>query len=405
MFGMLQPTRLSPLRRLGVRYVNDLTVQRGRHGSTPMIQHGPPGRSAVSGHTVTVFGCTGFLGKYVVQQIARKGTQVVVPYRDEDEKRPLRVMGDLGQIVPLEWDAKNLDQIRECVRRSDTVYNLVGRDYETRNFSYRNVNATVAGNIARICREEGVPRLIHVSHLNASADSPSAFYRTKHNGEEIVRREFPEATIVRPGPMYGHEDWFLNDMAQWPIKYALNGSRTRTMPVHVVDVAEALSKMLDAPKTSIGSTFVLPGPEVFTYDELLNLVSFFTMRPRRSLPPIPGFVASMFASVVNRLLWFPTVAPDEITRKFIDDAGAKLDQAIAALKAKNYPEGWSKDFDTATYDVNGRLVKSWADLDIQPARLQDHAVKYLRIYRSSENAETPLEVGSFKPPRPYKVVR
>lgn len=68
-----------------------------------MIKKGPAtgGRSAVSGHTATVFGCTGFLGKYVVSKIAKAGTQVVVPYRDEDAKRPLRVMGDLGQIVPL----------------------------------------------------------------------------------------------------------------------------------------------------------------------------------------------------------------------------------------------------------------------------------------------------------------
>lgn len=57
---------------------------------------------------------------------------MVVPYRDEDEKRHLRVMGDLGQIVPLEWDARNADQIAECVRHSDVVYNLAGRDWETR---------------------------------------------------------------------------------------------------------------------------------------------------------------------------------------------------------------------------------------------------------------------------------
>lgn len=58
--------------------------------------------------------------------------QVVVPFRDEDEKRHLRVMGDLGQVVPLEWDMRNDTQIEEAVRHSDIVYNLVGRDYETK---------------------------------------------------------------------------------------------------------------------------------------------------------------------------------------------------------------------------------------------------------------------------------
>jgi len=85
---------------------HDLIVQHrpgAKQAPNPVIKKGPAtgGRSAVSGHTATVFGCTGFLGKYVVSKIARAGTQVVVPYRDEDAKRPLRVMGDLGQIVPL----------------------------------------------------------------------------------------------------------------------------------------------------------------------------------------------------------------------------------------------------------------------------------------------------------------
>src|SRR6185437_412507 len=87
--------------------------------------------SSVSGHIATVFGATGFLGRYLVSKlgrnkkqiamdilltacipsplitfsynhyVAKHGTQVVIPYRDEDAKRFLKVTGDLGQIVPL----------------------------------------------------------------------------------------------------------------------------------------------------------------------------------------------------------------------------------------------------------------------------------------------------------------
>lgn len=94
----------------------------------------------MSGQVATVFGCTGFLGRYLVHKIAKQGTQVIVPYRDEDEKRHLRVMGDLGQIIPMEWDARNPEQIKECLRHSDVVYNLAGRDWQTRNFSYDDIN-------------------------------------------------------------------------------------------------------------------------------------------------------------------------------------------------------------------------------------------------------------------------
>jgi len=62
----------------------------------------------------------------------KSGSRVIVPYRDEDDKRHLKVMGDLGQIIPLEWDLRKPEQIEECLRHSDVVYNLTGRDYETR---------------------------------------------------------------------------------------------------------------------------------------------------------------------------------------------------------------------------------------------------------------------------------
>lgn len=160
-----------------------------------------------------MFGCTGFLGRYVVNRLAQRGTQVVVPYRDEDTKRHLKPMGDLGQIVPMEWDARNDDQIEECMRHSDVVYNLVGRDYETKNFKYNDVNVSTASKLASMAESLGVSRFIHLSHLNADPNSPSAFLRTKAEGEEAVRRAFQGATIVRPATLFGHEDRFLNQMA------------------------------------------------------------------------------------------------------------------------------------------------------------------------------------------------
>lgn len=83
------------------RSVHDLVIK--RKTGLPIHRAGPygGGRSSVSGHVATVFGCTGFLGRYLVDRLAQKGTQVIVPYRDEDEKRHLKVMGDLGQIVPM----------------------------------------------------------------------------------------------------------------------------------------------------------------------------------------------------------------------------------------------------------------------------------------------------------------
>lgn len=143
-----------------------------------------------------------------------------------------------------EWDIRNEEQIAECVRHSDIVYNLVGRDYETkcvpfsflsnkpqrrqcspfpsfslRNFTFDDVHVKGAGLIAKVSASVGVPRLVHVSHLNASPTSTSHFYRSKAAGETAVREVFPSATIVRPGPMFGYEDKFLNNISSEQISF------------------------------------------------------------------------------------------------------------------------------------------------------------------------------------------
>ena len=330
---------------------------------------------------MTVFGCTGFLGKYLVSKLGKAGTRVIVPYRDEDEKRPLRVMGDLGQIMPLEWDMRNPAQIEECMRHSDTVYNLTGRQYETRNYKYEDVNVKGAQLIAQIARDLDVPRFIHISHLNAKPDSESRFYRTKYEGEVAVREAFPEATIVRPAPMFGGEDWLLNAIASFPSTFRLNGGQTRTRPAHVIDVAEALSVMLTAPRTSIGSTFALPGPRTYTYENLIKLVDAFTLKSHGGLP-IPRPVAMLAATIMNRCIWWPTISPDEVVRKYIDDATSHASSGIHEA----VPSGWETPDMSGLENmrgVNGELVKSWADLNIEPETLEEHAIKYLRRYRSS----------------------
>lgn len=278
--------------------------------------------------------------------------------------------------------------------------------------------------IASVAAQSYTPRLVHVSHLNASPDSSSAFYRSKYTGERAVRDAFPEATIVRPATLFGAEDWFLNAMArksrsrvslktEYPILYQLNGGNTKTVPSHVVDVASALCTMLTAPITSTASTFVLPGPQAYTYNELLNLVTFFTMKPVPNYPTVPKAVAKLVATAMNRGIWWPTVSPDEIERKYIDDAGLI---ALFAPVEEAKPSGWGLARGTAAMTgIDGEPVKGWAELDIEPGLIEQHAIKYLRRYRDSYvfarsqaddsvNYDIPVELGQYKPPRRYHVV-
>jgi NADH dehydrogenase (ubiquinone) 1 alpha subcomplex subunit 9 len=137
------------------------------------------GRSSLGGYTATVFGATGFLGRYIVNRLARRGCQVIVPYREEMAKRHLKPTGDLGRVVFMEWDARNTQSIEESVRHSDIVFNLVGRNYPTKRFSLMEANVESTERIAEAVAKYDVDRFIHVSSYNADANSPSEFFRAK----------------------------------------------------------------------------------------------------------------------------------------------------------------------------------------------------------------------------------
>jgi len=324
----------------------------------------------VSGHVATVFGCTGFLGRYLVHKLAKAGTQVVVPFREEDEKRHLKVTGDLGQIVPLEWDIRNEEQISECVRHSDVVYNLVGRDYQTKNFDYHDVHVKGARRIAEICKANGVSRFVHVSHLNASFASPSEFYRTKALGEEAVREVFPEASIVRPSPMYGHEDKFLNNMAFYPMLWKLNYGETVVRPVHVLDVAQALSNLTFVVNTP-GQTYNLPGPHKYTYNGILEMIASLTYNPPSKSPTLPKSLV-LTASKIAQYAWWPILSPDEVERRYIDES-----------------------------DVIG----DWEALGVVPEELENVAITYVRRYRNATNYARPVKLPTREGgSSPYHVV-
>nr|KJB42342.1 hypothetical protein B456_007G150200 [Gossypium raimondii] len=183
-----------------------------RYGSTlashkgmgHLVRKGTGGRSSVSGIIATVFGATGFLGRYLVQQLAKMGSQVLVPFRgSEDNPRHLKLMGDLGQIVPMKYDPRDENSIKAVMAKANVVINLIGREYETRNFSFEEVNHFMAEQLAVIAKEHGgIMRFIQVSCLGSSLSSPSRFLRAKAAGEE----GYPVEYLIqyrKGGPQFG----------------------------------------------------------------------------------------------------------------------------------------------------------------------------------------------------------
>lgn len=157
----------------------------------------------------------------------------MVPFREEMAKRHLKVTGDLGRVNFIEYDLRNTESIEASVRHSDVVYNLVGRNYSTKNFSLEDVHVEGTSRICEAVAKYDVDRYIHVSSYNADPNSPAEFFRTKGVGEQVARSIFPETTIVRPAPVFGFEDNLLIKLATPSNLFTSNNMQERYRPVHV----------------------------------------------------------------------------------------------------------------------------------------------------------------------------
>jgi len=294
------------------RNIQDIAVTRT---GKPIIRIAG-GRSGLGGHTCTVFGATGFLGRYIVNRLARSGCTVVVPFREEMAKRHLKVSGDLGRVVFIEHDLRNTASIEESVRHSDIVFNLVGRDYPTKNFDLEDVHVEGTHRIADAVAKYDIDRFIHVSSHSVHPESPSEFYRTKFRSEQVARDIFPETTIVRPSPMFGFEDRLLHRLAGAKNILTSNNMEERFWPVHVIDVGEALEKIGFDDRTA-GQTFELFGPKNYSLKEISDLVDREIMKTRRHIN-VPKAIMAPLLGLMNRALWWPVGSRDEVEREYLD---------------------------------------------------------------------------------------
>ncbi|KAF8476185.1 NADH-ubiquinone oxidoreductase 40 kDa subunit mitochondrial precursor [Kalaharituber pfeilii] len=264
-------------------------------------------------------------------------------------KRHLKPTGDLGRVVFLEFDLRNTESIEESVRHSDIVYNLIGRQYTTKNFTYEDVHVEGTQRITEAVAKYDVDRYVHVSTYNADPKSHSAFFATKGRGEQEARAIFPETTIVRPAPMYGYEDWLLNWLGRSKVIVTANHMQQKYWPVHVLEVAKALEQMMYDDSTA-GQTFELYGPKEYSTRQIADLIDKETLRKRRNINlPKPVYLA--IARALD-YIWWPTISPDEVEREFIN-------QVI---------------------DPNAKTFK---DLGFEPEDLTRWILHYVRQYRSN----------------------
>lgn len=269
---------------------------------------------------VTVFGGSGFIGRYVVEKLAAQGDLVRVAVRRPGDALFLKPLGDLGQVQPIAANLKNEASVRRAVAGADCVINLVGVLFNAGGQTFTALQHEGAGRVARAARDAGVKHVVHMSALGAARASESEYARTKALGEEAVLEAFPGATIFRPSVVFGPEDGFFNRFASLAAKLPVlpvPGAETKFQPVYVRDVAAAIVKASAGGDAVTGKTFSLGGPEALSLRACLEVMMRYT-GVTRPIVNVPWWIADMEALFLG-MLPNPPLTRDQVKLLRVDN--------------------------------------------------------------------------------------
>lgn len=314
----------------------------------------------MTGKLAVVFGGSGFVGRNVVRELAKRGWRVRAAVRRPHHAQFLRPMGAVGQIQLFQANVRHRPSVDRAIEGADAVINLVGILHQEGAQSFSRVQSFGAAAIAEAAARQGVKSFIHVSAIGADAESDSLYARSKGEAERAVREAVPSAKILRPSVVFGPEDKFFNKFASLmtmvpaflPLPLLFGGGATKFQPVYVDDVADAVCAALEK-KEAAGRTYELGGPRVYTFRQLLEFVLAETGH-HRILLPVPFALGPAFGFAGELIGAVPFFAPP-ITR----------DQ-IKLLKRNN---------------IVGEGANTLADLGIEPRTVEAIVPGYLVRFR------------------------
>lgn len=247
---------------------------------------------------VTIYGGSGFVGRYIARRMAKEGWRVRVAVRDPNQALFVKPYGVVGQVEPVFCNIRDDASVAAVMNGADAVVNCVGVLAEKGKNTFDAVQAEGAERIARIAAANGVATLVHVSAIGADVNSESAYARTKGEGEAAVLAAFPNAMILRPSIIFGSEDEFFNrfaGMTRFSPVLPVVGGDTKFQPVWVDDVAQAAVQGITGKAAGI---YELGGPDAHSFRELMGQM-LSVIRRRRLIVNIPFWIANIIAPIAG----------------------------------------------------------------------------------------------------------
>lgn len=234
---------------------------------------------------ILLLGGTGFVGRALIDRLVREGHYVRVVSRRRERHRDLLVFPSAHVVDGDARDARALErELRDM--QADAIVNLVGvLNASAAGFEAAHVG--VARAAVQAAGAAGVQRILQMSAINAAANAPSEYLRSKGRGEAVVAQSGLDWTIFRPNVIFGRRDAFLNRFARLlrlvPGPFPLACPQAQLQPVYVGDVVESFAYALTH-RAAIGQRYTLCGPRAYTLEALVRYVDGLIGTRARILP-------------------------------------------------------------------------------------------------------------------------
>jgi NADH dehydrogenase len=259
----------------------------------------------------TILGGGGFIGRYLVRNLTKKNYRCIIPTRNTFQKGYLKTQATPGAIELINWSSDNFDRVKEAIKNSDVVINLIGILYETRKQKFKDIHTGIPDVVSKVCAETDVKKFIHVSAIGASENSKSIYQRSKFQGEFKALKNFKNTVVIRPSVVCGTEDNFTNLFSKLSFSPIIPvvGINYKFQPILVTDVADAIMQAIEI-KNNEGKIYEIGGPKIISFGDMVKSI-MKTLNKKRFVIEMPMTLAKIQSSILSLLPIPPILTKDQ----------------------------------------------------------------------------------------------
>jgi|TARA_B100001059_G_scaffold4203_1_gene3516 NADH dehydrogenase len=302
-------------------------------------------------HICTILGGGGFIGRYLVRNLTKKNYRCIISTRKAFQKGYLKTQATPGAVELINWNSNNFSELKEAIKNSDIVINLIGILYETRKQKFYDIHSSIPEAVAKICNESDVKKFIHVSAIGASENSKSLYQKSKYHGEVKALKNYKNTVVIRPSVVCGTEDNFTNLFSKLSFLPVIPvvGINYKFQPVLVTDVADAIVQAIET-KNNEGKIYEIGGPKIISFGSMVKSI-IKSINKKRFVVEMPMPLAKIQSTITDLLPIPPILTKDQC--EILSEADNVVSNNHLTLK----------------------------DLDIKPTDVEEAMKKWLWRYR------------------------